>query len=177
MRNKILIGITTVVAAAAIAGPAQAQEVIPPAQPSTPTGIPTPTPTPTPTPAPDVPPAQPSLPGNPTVSMGNCTVAKSRHGYVYAVCQVNAGFLNAGQSATVSYKSNLKVIRPRTVASWRNQAGHFTLTNTGDSMANLTGTMKFAFKNRSEAHVRRDLKIMIAAVTPGISITSPIGVA
>jgi hypothetical protein len=175
MRSKILIGLTTVVAAVAIAGPAQAQEVIPPAQPSTPTGVPTPTPTPTP--IPNVPPAQPNLPGSPTVSMGKCTIAKSRHGYVYAVCQVSGGFIDAGQSATVSYKSNLKVVRPRTVASWRNQAGHFTLTNTSDSMTNLTGTMKFAFKDRSEAHVRNALKVSIAAVTPGISITTPIGVA
>jgi hypothetical protein len=172
MRNKILIGLTTVLAATAIGAPAaMAQEVIPPAQPSTPTGIPTPTPTPTP-----ISPAQPNLPGNPAVSMGNCTIAKSRHGYVYAVCPVNAGFLNAGQSATVAYKTNLKVIKPRTVASWRNQAGHFTLTNASDATANLTGTLKFAFKDRSVQHAKRDLKVTISAVTPGISITNPIAV-
>jgi hypothetical protein len=176
MRNKILIGITTVVAAAAIGAPsAMAQEVIPPAQPSTPTGVPTPTPTPTPDNV--TPPSQPSLPGSPSVSMGNCTIAKSRHGYVYAVCQVNAGFINAGQSVTVAYKSNLKVIKPRTVASWRNQDGHYTLTNTSDSTDNLTGALKFAFKDRSIAHAKRDLKVTISAVTPGIAITSPIGVA
>ena len=176
MRSKILIGITTVVAAAAIGAPAaMAQEVIPPAQPSTPTGVPTPTPTPTPDPA--TPPSQPSLPGNPNISMGTCTIAKSRHGYVYAVCPVNAGFINAGQSVTVAYKSNLKVVKPRTVASWRNQAGHFTLTNTTGSIDNLTGSMKFAFKDRSQAHVRKYLKVTISAVTPGIAITTPIGVA
>jgi hypothetical protein len=174
MRNKILIGLTTVVAAAAIGTPAaMAQEVIPPAQPSTPTG----TPTPAPTPDNVTPPAQPSLPGNPNVSMGNCTIAKSKHGYVYAVCQVNAGFINAGESVTVAYRSNLKVIKPRTVASWRNQAGHYTLTNTSDATDNLTGALKFAFKDRSIAHAQRDLKVTISAVTPGIAITSPIGVA
>ena len=72
MRSKFLAGLTTAVAAVAIAAPAaHAQEVIPPAQPS----------------APLISPAQPAEPAAPTMGWGNkCTVTKSRHGYVYATC-------------------------------------------------------------------------------------------
>jgi hypothetical protein len=168
-RNKILAGLAATIAATAIAAPAQAQEVISPAQPSTP--------------VPSVSPAQPSTPTTTPqadIRMGNCTVAHSRHGYTYAVCSVTADDLPEGQSASISYKSNLRTFKPRTHATWRGQTGTVTFTNDGSmpsqvpgTTSNETGAIKLAFRDKTVEQVTKELVVGMTGSDNAV-VTSPI---
>ncbi len=90
MNRKILGGLAATIAALSIAAPAHAQEVIPPAQPSAPSGQP----------MPYISPAQPAAP-NVTVGFGpKCSVTRSSHGYTYAVCSVQAANVPSGQTVS-----------------------------------------------------------------------------
>jgi hypothetical protein len=174
-RNKILAGLAVAIAATAVAAPAQAQEIIPPAQPSTPNII---------SPDPTVSPAQPATPNNltpqTTIQMGNCKVVHSRHGYTYAVCSVTADNLPAGQSASISYKSSLKTFKPRTAGTWRGQTGTVTFTspanldgeNPGTTTDQATG-IKLAFRDKTVAQVTKELIVGMTGST-NASVTSPI---
>jgi len=175
MSRRILGGLAVTVATLAIAAPAHAQEVIPPAQPSTPTGIPTPTPTPTPTPVPFISPAQPASP-NVTIGFGQkCRVARSSHGYTYAVCSVQADNVASGQTATISYRSNLRTFKPRTNVRWGGTTGTISLSNDSVSgeTSNVTTSFKLAFKGKSVAQVRKEL-IVGATGSTGAGIIQPI---
>jgi hypothetical protein len=186
-RNKILIGLTTVVAAGAFAAPAaMAQEVIPPAQPSQPVVTPTPTPTPMPTPE-IISPAQPAQPTNlqpqgAAVHIDNCKVARSPHGYLYAVCPVVAQNVAYNSSVSVIYTSRLKTIKPRTSGSWAGQTGTYTLSSTGTpglqpgQTTEVVGRLKFAFKDRNLAKVKKGLIVSIE-IGKGGYITGPIAAA
>ena len=127
-RNTVLTGLAATIAAMAIAAPAHAQEVIapgpavdaravvPPAQPSTPTGTPT---------DPTVSPAQPSGPtAGATLRFENCHVARSSHGYTYAKCTVVADHVPFGQTVGVGYHSSLKTFKPRTHVKWGGSDRH-----------------------------------------------------
>jgi hypothetical protein len=184
-RNKILIGLTTAVAATAIAAPAaMAQEVIPPAQPSPPTNI-TPAPTPTPMPAPEIiSPAQPVQPTNlqpqgAAVHIDSCKVAHSRHGYAYAVCPVVAENVPYDSNVSVIYTSNLKTFKPRTNGTWSNGTGTLTLSSKGTpgmqpgQTTTVIGGVKFAFKGKTVAQVKKGLIVSIE-IGKGGYITQPI---
>ena len=106
MRNKLLIGLTTAVAAAAIAAPAQAQVIFP--APSSTTG--------------------------PAIQSGTCKVRHSNEakGFTYASCLVTVANVPAGKSVKVHYKSNLKTFTPphAEFGPWNKQSG--TISNDGD---------------------------------------------
>jgi hypothetical protein len=171
-RNKILTALAATIAATAIAAPAQAQEVIPPAQPSAPTII-----SPAQPSTPTVSPAQPATPNltpqQATIQMGNCKVARSRHGYTYAVCAVAAENVPAGQSSSISYKSSLKAFKPHTNGSWRAQTGTVTFTNDGSTPVNETGAIKLAFRDKTVAQVTKELVVGMTG-SNNASVTSPI---
>lgn len=181
MRNKILIGLTTAVAATAIAAPAaMAQAIIPPAQPSLPPIV---TPTPTPTPG-IVSPAQPATPANlqpsgAAVHIDGCKVAHSRHGYAYAACPIVATNVPYDSNVTVQFKSKLKTFKPRTNGTWSNQTGTLTLTSKGTpnlrpgQTTEVIGGVKFAFKGETQAQVKKDLVVWIEAGKRDY-ITSPL---
>ena len=91
--QRILGGLAVTVAALAIAAPAHAQEVIPPAQPSTPDRHPDPDPDPDPDRRRRRPVHLARAAGRPERDdrlRQKCHVARSRHGYTYAVCSVQA---------------------------------------------------------------------------------------
>ncbi|MBE2319815.1 hypothetical protein DVA67_027875 [Solirubrobacter sp. CPCC 204708] len=161
MHRKILGGVAATAAALAIAAPAHAQEVIPPAQPSTPT--------------PSVSPAQPAAPAA-TIGFGShCSVARSRHGYTYAVCSVQAANVPAGQTATLSYSSNLRAFKPRTNGTWSGTTGTISLSNdsVSGSPSNVTTNVKLAFKGKTVAQVRKEL-VIAATGSSGAGIVQPI---
>ena len=182
-RTTVLGGLAVTLAALAITAPAHAQEFIPPAQPSTPTGQPS-TPvvppaqpsTPTGTPStPVVPPAQPSSP-NVTIGFGQkCVVARSSHGYTYAVCSVQADNVPSGQTVSISYRSNLHTFKPRTNVKWGSTTGAISLSNDSVSggPSNVTTGVKLAFKDMTVAQVRREL-IVGATGSNGAGIIQPI---
>ncbi|MDA0180102.1 hypothetical protein OJ997_07325 [Solirubrobacter phytolaccae] len=178
MRSKLLAGLTTAVATVAIAAPAaHAQEIIAPA--------PTPTneisPANPATPNGEISPANPETP-QASMGFGKCSVAKSSHGYVYAVCPVNANAIPYGETVSLSYKINgLHTFKPRTHATWSNASGTVTLTNDGSmpgqtpgSTTNLTQNIKIAFKNPSVAKVRKDLIIAMTGQSGNVPVTNPV---
>jgi hypothetical protein len=167
IRNTVLTGLAATIAAVAIAAPAHAQEVISPAQPSTPAAPMVPpaqpsTPTGTPT-DPTVPPAQPTGPtAGATLRFENCHVAKSKHGYTYATCSVIADHVPFGQTVSVGYSSNLKTFKPRTNVKWGGTTGRIELPNTGQpgqtgQPATVTAFVKLAFRDKSVSQVRHEL--------------------
>src|SRR5919201_5659758 len=136
MRNKIIAGLTTAVVAVAIAAPAAHAQAISPAEPATPTPA-----------AGTISPAQPTAPANlqpagPSIRIGSCVVKHSHNGkgYTYAVCPINADNIPSGQSVTIRFKSSLKTFKPRTIATWANQSGTYTLANQ-DGMPGTTSNM------------------------------------
>ena len=169
MSRRILGGLAVTAAALAIAAPAHAQEVIPPAQPSTPTVTPTPTPTPF---------ISPAQPASPNVTIGfapKCSVTRSTHGYTYAVCSVTADNLPSGQTATISYRSSLRTFKPRTNVRWGGTTGTVSLSN--DSVSgepgNVITNVKLAFRDKTVAQVRREL-IVGATGSSGAGLIQPI---
>jgi hypothetical protein len=161
MNRKILGGLVATMAALTIAAPAHAQDFVPPAQPSTPTS--------------NVSPAQPAQP-NVTVGFGHkCSVARSRHGYAYAVCTVQAQNVPSGQAVTLSYRSNMKAFKPRTNVQWSGTTGTISLSNDSVSgeTSNVTTTFKLAFKGKSVEQVRKAL-IVSATGSTGAGIVQPI---
>jgi hypothetical protein len=167
-RKTIAGGLAATIAALAIAAPAHAQEITPPAQPSTPSGQPA---------TPVVPPAQPSAPST-TIGFGaKSTVARSRHGYTYAVVTVRADNVPSGQAASISYRSNLHAFKPRTRVVWSGTTGTITLSNDSVSgeTSNVVTRFKLAFKGKSVARVRRDL-VVTATGSNGAVLTQPTAV-
>jgi hypothetical protein len=157
-------GLAATIAALAIAAPAHAQQIIPPAQPSTP-GQPS---------TPVVPPAQPAVPT--TIGFApKLTVVRSSHGYTYAVGTVQATNIPSGGIATITYRSNLPAFKPRTKVIWSGTTGTLTLSNdsvSGDA-SNVATTFKLAFKGRSVAQVRREL-VVTATGSSGAMLTQPV---
>ncbi|RKQ93017.1 hypothetical protein C8N24_2876 [Solirubrobacter pauli] len=166
-RNTALAGLAATVAAVAITAPAaQAQEII------------APDPTPTPTPVPFISPANPAVPNaGPAVRFGQCKVARSAHGYTYAVCSISADDVPYLQTVGVGYASSLKTFTPRTKAKWATQRGTLSLTNDMDGEApgpgTITGTVKLAFKGLSAAQVRSSLVLASTGAT-GAAVLQPI---
>ena len=186
-RNTVLAGLAATVTALAIAGPAQAQQVISPGQPGTPVISPAQPSTPTP---PPVSPAQPSAPSTispaqptgplagATVKFGDCKVAHSSHGYTYAVCSIAADSIPYGQTIDVGYYSSLKTFKPHTNVKWGAQRGTLKLTNdtagvTDGQPANVIGAVKLAFKGKSVAQVRKEL-VVGSTGTNGAALLQPI---
>lgn len=154
MRNKILIGLTTFVTAAAIAGPAQAQIPAPAA-------------------------SGPTLQINDCA----VKMSKNGKGYPYASCTVVANNVPFGASVAVQYYANMKTSKPRTLGPWRGKNGTYTLANTGGlpgqvpgTTSTVTGGLKFAFAGKTLSQVRQNLKVVIATTTPGASVIDPIAV-
>jgi hypothetical protein len=104
MRNKLLAGLTTAVAAAAIAAPAQAQVI-------------------------SAAPAGPAI-----QQSGKCKVRHSNEGkgFTYASCEFTVSNVPAGKSVKVAYKSNLKTFKPSYAefGPFSKQSG--TISNDGD---------------------------------------------
>jgi hypothetical protein len=181
MRNKILIGLTTAVAATAIAAPAaMAQEVIPPAQPSLPPIV---MPTPTPTPG-IISPAQPATPTNlqpqgAAVHIDNGRIAHSRHGYAYAVFPVVADNVPYNSSVSVIFSSKQETFKPRTNGSWSNRTGMLTLSSKGapgvlpGQTTTVIGHVKLAFKGKSIAQLKKD-EIVSIEIGKGGYISQPV---
>lgn len=188
--NKLVLGLTTAVAAVMVAAPVANAQVAPgtvtpivsPSQPSTP--LPVVPPAQPSTPLPVIPPAQPGVPTNLTpegaaVHIDNFRVAHSRHGYTYAVAPVVAKGVPYNTDVTVHYTSRLKTFKPRTAGSWRSQSGTLTLSSKGTpglqpgQTTDVIGHLKFAFKGKTEAQVKKDLLIWIETGS-GDYITQPI---
>jgi hypothetical protein len=180
MRKTIVTGLTTVMAVAAVAGPAYAQAPAPPVVPAipvTPSNAPvnptTPTnPTNPPNPnAPIVVPAQPQT--GATMHIRPFTVKHSRNagGYTYAYASIVGSNL-PNPSVKVNYKVNLKTFNPGTPGPWRKTSGSVALPG-GDTILSL----KFGFRGKSVAQVRKALKITISNATNGATITSGTSVA
>ena len=173
-RNSVLAGVAATVAALAITAPAQAQEVIPPSQPSTPGTI---SPAQPSTPG-TISPAQPTGPtAGATVKFGDCMVARSSHGYTYAVCSIEASNIPYGQTIDVGYASNLKTFRPHTNVKWGSQRGTLKLTNelpgdTSGQPATMIGRVKLAFKGKTPAQVRKEL--VVGSTGSNASLLQPI---
>jgi hypothetical protein len=141
MRNKIIVGLTTALTAASIAGPAMAASA-----PSVPAGA-----------------------NSPQLHVSTCTVKKSPKGYVYATCPLTA--INVGnQTIYVSYASNMKTFEPVTGGQFGAQRG--VLGVPGTSKVQNVYSLRFAFKNRSVAQVRKSLKVTISNPTGGALITA-----
>ena len=65
-----------------------------------------------------------------TIGFGqNCDVARSSHGYTYAVCSVRADNVPSGQTVSISYRSSLHTFKPRTNVKWGSTTGTISLAN------------------------------------------------
>jgi hypothetical protein len=167
-KTTILTGLTTVAAAAAIAAPsAMAQAPAPPS----------PSPSPTPTPNPTVSPAQPATPSQagatPSVHIRNCTISKSRNagGFAWASCSIVGSDVPA-RGVRLTYKTNMKTFNPGTPGPWRRSSGTVGFGG-GDSILAL----KFGFKGKTVAQVRKSLKVTITDPDGSVTITSGTAVA
>jgi hypothetical protein len=152
MHRSIFAGLTTIVAAGAIAGPVAAAHAA-----TTASGTPTPTPTST------------AVPNAGTISIGDCQVKHSRNagGFTWAYCPVSAigKGPNGSGKTTVDYKVNLKTYVPVKNSSYSPQTG----TMTGPGLQNL----KFAFPKLSVAQVERKLTVTLSNAT-GATITKAV---
>jgi hypothetical protein len=172
MRKTIITGLTTVMAIAAVAGPAYARAPVPssPSVPSPPPPAQTPAVPANPavpsSPTPAAVPSQPDAPG--TLHIRNFTVRKShnRGGYVYASASI-VGTNLPMQGVKVTYRSSLKTYNPHTLGPWRNTSGSVGIAG-GDTILSL----KFGYKGKTVAQVRKSLKITIANATNGAVITN-----
>jgi hypothetical protein len=201
MRTPIMTGLTTLVAAAAIATPALATSGVPtpvsPAQPAAPTVNPAQPTVPTVNPAqpttPTVNPAQPTTPnapvspahpakphGNvspshpagpnfPQVHLAKCTVARSHRGFVYANCTLGAVKM-PDKTVSVDYGVNLHTMNPGG-GHWFDRSGKYAIPATKKAQYRQY-TIRFAFKNKDIAKVRKDLKVTISHATGGAVITA-----
>jgi hypothetical protein len=143
MRSKIIAGLMTTIAAASIAGPAMAQA---PAAPTLPAGA-----------------------NGPQVHISSCKVQTSHKGYVYATCGL--GSINMGkQTVYVQYHSNMKAFEPVTGGEFSSTSG--ILGFPGNGKVSNTYSLRFAFKNKTAAQVRKSLKVTISNATGGALITS-----
>ena len=166
MSRTILGGLAATVAALAIAAPAHAQEVIPPAQPSTPTGHRPARAAADPDRHPDADAGHPARAAGrrrtrPSASAERARVARSRHGYTYAVCPVQADNVPSGQTVSISYRSSLNTFKPRTNVKWGGTTGTISLSNDSVSgePSNVTAAFKLAFKDKTVAQVRHELVV------------------
>ena len=110
-----------------------------------------------------------------TIGFGKCTIARSRHGYTYAVCPVQAGAVPSGQTVSISYRSSLHTFKPRTNVKWGGTTGTVSLSNDSVSgePANVTASFKLAFKDKTVAQVRREF-VAAATGSTGAGIIQPI---
>jgi ABC-type amino acid transport substrate-binding protein len=143
MRTAILTGLSAAVAAAAIAGPAQAQTI---------------------TQAP----AQAAAPA--ITQFGKCTVRHSNEykpGFTYADCEITVKNLPAGQAIKIDYKSNLKTYTPRKAefGPWGKQSGSIGLAD-----GEIRG-LQLAFPNKTAAQVKKSLKITLSSPAAGVTGT------
>jgi hypothetical protein len=151
MRNKLVAGLTTIVAAGAIVAPAQAQAISPAAS----TG--------------------------PTIQAGKCTVRASHDAgpwFTWADCQVSVNNIPAGQSVKVNYKSNLKTIQPKAeFGPFGKQSGTFTFKNTGSQPESLIRDIQIAFPGKQISKVKRNLRVTLSTPTSGVVVTNAVATA
>jgi hypothetical protein len=159
IRNKILVGLTAAAAATALSAPAAfAQDIISPAQPSTPTNV---------------------QPQGAAVHIDSCKVARSSHGYTYAVCPVVATNVAYNTTITVPFRSALTAFKPRTNGTWSTTTGALTLSSKGTpgmqpgQTTEVIGGLKFAYQGKSVAQVKKSLIVTIEA-GKGDYITQPV---
>jgi hypothetical protein len=147
MYSKILVGLATVLGAASIAGPALAQ-------------------------AQAVNPAQPAAPAGAQVKISNLKVLHSRNagGFTWATVTISTTNMT-GQSFQLTYKSNMKTFQPGTPGPWRTSTG--VLGFSGAAGGNETSALKFAYKGRSLAQVKKSLKIAFTNPGGGATLTNP----
>ena len=69
-----------------------------------------------------------------------CGVARSSHGYTYAVCSVQAANVPSGQTVTLSYRSSLQTFKPRTNVQWGGTTGTTPTTTGGTATSEATST-------------------------------------
>ena len=153
MRKSLLIGVTSVLSAAAIATPAMAQ---------------TPAPTATPAPTPTWTPQDQAEANAPQLHIDTVSLAKSRHGYVIARVPLTA--INMGhQQINVTMKSNLKPIQPAHAGDFSPRTSTFGVP--GDGKVYKVYTVRYAF-HQSVAQLRKSLKITLSNATNGGYITN-----
>jgi hypothetical protein len=153
MRKSLLIGVTSVLSAAAIATPAMAQ---------------TPAPTATPAPTPTWTPQDQAEANAPQLHIDTISLAKSRHGYVIARVPLTA--INMGnQQISAEMKSNLKPIQPANASDFAPESSTFGVP--GDGKVYKVYTVRYAF-NHSIEQLRKSLKITLSNATNGGYITN-----
>jgi len=131
MRNKLALGLATVVAASAIAAPAVAQS------------------------------SAPNQAAGATIQIKPCVVKHSRNagGFTYASCTVVSNDIPQGTSAAVQYKVNLKTFTPPTNGTWSKQTGTRTFAGSeiwgmkfafkGKSVAQVQKSLKVTISTKS----------------------------
>ena len=119
--------------------------------------------------------AMAQAPATPSVHIRNCTISKSRNagGYAWAACSI-VGTNVPSSGVRLTYKTSMKTFNPGTPGPWRQSSGSVGFGG-GDSILAL----KFGFKGKSVAQVRKSLKVTIAdpdgsvAITDGTAIAAP----
>jgi hypothetical protein len=152
MRNKLLTGLTAVVAATAIAAPAHAQ-IISAQGPQIDAG---------------------------TCTVRSSHDEGQR--FTYADCELTVNNIPLGQSVKVRYKSNLKTFKPHAeFGPWDHTSGTITAANPGGMPGQTAGTtaditvgLQMAFPGKSVAQVKKNLKVTLSSATQGATVTDAI---
>ena len=149
--STLTLGLAAALGALAVAAPAEAQIIAPPPAPA------------------------PVAAAAPTIALAPCTIVKSRNhgGFTYASCTITADNLPAQGDVSVQYRSNLSTFNPGTLGPWRRSSG--TLGFDGSQGSNEILSIKFAFKGRTVAQVRKALKVTLSQATGGATIVAPTG--
>jgi hypothetical protein len=97
----------------------------------------------------------------PLIAINDCTVKQSRNagGFVWASCSIVTTNIASADSPAVSFRSNLKPFNPGTLGPWRKQTGSVDL-------GSITG-IKFAYKGKTIAQVRKSLKVTLSKPVDG----------
>jgi hypothetical protein len=151
MRKSLLIGVTSILSAAAIATPAMAQ-----------------TPAPTATPTPTWTPQDQAEANAPQLHIDTISLAKSKHGYVIA--RVPLTVINMGsKQIDATMNSNIKPIQPPKAGDFSGQTSTFGVP--ADGKTYKVYTVRYAF-NHSVSYLRKNLKMTLSNATNAGYITN-----
>ena len=106
----------------------------------------------------------------PQIHLQPITLRKSPRGYVIASLPVSA--INMGNKTIyVNYSSTMKTVEPATGGEFSPTTGKFGVP--GNNKAYKVYTLRFAIQGKSEAQIRKQLKVTISNPTGGAVITVP----
>lgn len=102
-----------------------------------------------------------TTPPAPEVSISDCQVKQERNKtFSYAWCTVDTS-APAGTNISVRYRSSMATFKPPTGGTWSPQTRTIAFTGGGEQIL----TLKFAFKGKTPAQVRKNLKVTLSNAT------------